>query len=268
MKEKIIEIINKNGIRDVGFCAFDTVKDRLLQCRAIARIPENAKTVILLLFPYKVKTEHPENICRYAAVPDYHNITQKYLAEILKDLKTEFSGYKFESFADNSPIPEVSAAVAAGLGLYGENGLLINKTYGSWCFICEIVTDLEIPCENRFKKCPVCGNCKKACPRGDLEGECLSAVSQQKKELNFAEKAALKRYNTVWGCDICAEVCPLNKNAENTYIPEFINGYRNRYEYGEDITGRAYEWRGEKVIKRNYEIIYGETPEARQAKPL
>ena len=96
---------------------------------------------------------------------------------------------------------------------------------------------------------------------GDLEGKCLSAVTQQKKELNFAEKAALKKYNTVWGCDICAEVCPLNKNAANTYIPEFISGYRDRYEYGEDISGRAYEWRGEKVIKRNYEIIYGEMTE-------
>ncbi len=261
MKQKILEIINKNGIRDAGFCAFDLVKERLLPCRALRRLPENAKTVILLLFPYKVRDAHPENICRYASVPDYHDITQKYLSNITDDLKKEFPDYKFESFADNSPIPEVSAAAAAGLGVYGENGLLINKTYGSWCFICEIVTDLEIPAENHFKRCPVCGNCKKACPRGDLEGKCLSAVTQQKKELNFAEKAALKKYNTVWGCDICAEVCPLNKNAANTYIPEFISGYRDRYEYGEDISGRAYEWRGEKVIKRNYEIIYGEMTE-------
>ena len=261
MKRKILEIINKNGIRDAGFCAFDLVKERLLPCRAMRRLPENAKTVILLLFPYKVRDAHPENICRYASVPDYHDITQKYLSNITDDLKKEFPEYKFESFADNSPIPEVSAAAAAGLGVYGENGLLINKTYGSWCFICEIVTDLEIPAENHFKKCPVCGNCKKACPRGDLEGKCLSAVTQQKKELNFAEKSALKKYNTVWGCDICAEVCPLNKNAANTYIPEFISGYRDRYEYGEDISGRAYEWRGEKVIKRNYEIIYGEMTE-------
>ena len=151
MKRKILEIINKNGIRDAGFCAFDLVKERLLPCRAMRRLPENAKKVILLLFPYKVRDAHPENICRYAAVPDYHDITQKYLLNITDDLKKEFPEYKFESFADNSPIPEVSAAAAAGLGVYGENGLLINKTYGSWCFICEIVTDLEIPAGNAYR---------------------------------------------------------------------------------------------------------------------
>lgn len=192
MKQKILEIINKNGIRDAGFCAFDLVKERLLPCRALRRLPKNAKTVILLLFPYKVRDAHPENICRYASVPDYHDITQKYLLNITDDLKKEFPEYKFESFADNSPIPEVSAAAAAGLGVYGENGLLINKTYGSWCFICEIVTDLEIPAENHFKKCPVCGNCKKACPRGDLEGKCLSAVTQQKKSLILPKKQPSK----------------------------------------------------------------------------
>ena len=110
MKQKILEIINKNGIRDAGFCAFDLVKERLLPCRALRRLPENAKTVILLLFPYKVRDAHPENICRYASVPDYHDITQKYLLNITDDLKKEFPEYKFESFADNSPIPEVSAA--------------------------------------------------------------------------------------------------------------------------------------------------------------
>ena len=181
MKRKILEIINKNGIRDAGFCAFDLVKERLLPCRALRRLPENAKTVILLLFPYKVRDAHPENICRYASVPDYHDITQKYLLNITDDLKKEFPEYKFESFADNSPIPEVSAAAAAGLGVYGENGLLINKTYGSWCFICEIVTDLEIPAENHFKKCPVCGNCKKACPRGGFRGEMSIGCHTAKK---------------------------------------------------------------------------------------
>ena len=76
MKQKILEIINKNGIRDAGFCDYSLVKERLLPCRALRRLPENAKTVILLLFPYKVRDAHPENICRYASVPDYHDITQ------------------------------------------------------------------------------------------------------------------------------------------------------------------------------------------------
>lgn len=259
MNGKIItEIINGAGIRDVGFCEYGAVEDKLLSCRAARRLPENAKSIILFLMPYRVKPSPPENICRYAAVPDYHNVAKKYFDLIMPQLTRRFPENRFEAFTDNSPIPEVYAAACAGLGVYGENGLLINKKYGSYCFICEIVTDLEIPCENAFKKCPLCGNCKKVCPRGDLGGKCLSAVSQQKNEPNFEEKEALRRFNTVWGCDICAEVCPLNHNTEVTYIPEFLSGYRNSYEYGEDITGRAYEWRGEAVVKRNYKIICGE----------
>lgn len=256
MNRKIItEVINNAGIRDVGFCEFAEVENRLLSCRAARRLPETPKSIILFLMPYRVKTAPPENICRYATVPDYHTVAKKYFDVIIPRLMSLFPENRFEAFTDNSPIPEVYAAACAGLGVYGENGLLLNKKYGSYCFICEIVTDLEIPCENAFKKCSLCGNCKKVCPRGDLNGKCLSAVSQQKKEPDFKEKTALKSFNTVWGCDLCAEVCPLNKNAAITYIPEFLNGYRNSYEYGEDITGRAYEWRGEAVVKRNYKII-------------
>lgn len=258
MNGRITEIVNKAGIRDVGFCNFETVSGQMLNCRALSRLPENAKSIILMLFPYKVKEDKPKNISRYAAVPDYHKIAGKYLETITVRLKNEFIDNKFEWFTDNSPIPEVYAAAAAGLGLYGENGLLINEKYGSWCFIGEIVTDMPLDCKNEVKKCPLCGNCKKACPRGDLGDKCLSAVSQQKKELNFAEKTALKRYNTVWGCDICAEVCPLNKNAGITYIKEFKEAYRDFYKSGEDIKDRAYEWRGESTVKRNFEVLKGD----------
>lgn len=259
MNGKIItEIINAAGIRDVGFCEYAAVADRLLTCRAAARLPKGAKSIILFLMPYRVKASPPENICRYAAVPDYHAVAKKYFDAILPQLAVRFPENRFEAFTDNSPIPEVYAAARAGLGVYGENGLLINRKYGSYCFICEIVTNLEIPCENAFKKCPACGNCKSACPRGDLGGKCLSAVSQQKKEPDFKEKELLRRFNTVWGCDVCAEVCPLNRDTEVTYISDFLKGYKNSYRYGEDIKGRAYEWRGEAVVKRNYKIICGE----------
>lgn len=255
MIDIITKIANDSKIEDIGFCAFDEVREHLLNCRAKERLPKNAKSIILFLFPYKVKFEKPNKISRYATVPDYHRVCDKYLIEISNKLKTVFPENNFEWFIDNSPIPEVYAAACAGLGVLGENGLLINKRWGSWCFIGEIVTDLEIDCKNTLKKCPLCGDCKNACPRGIHGAECLSAVSQQKKELSNSQISALKSNNIIWGCDICAEVCPLNKNTELTYIEEFLNGYRNSYSKGEDISGRAYEWRGEKVVKRNFEIL-------------
>ena len=159
---------------------------------------------------------------------------------------------KFEIFIDNSPIPEVYAAALSGLGVVGENRLLINERFGSWCFIGEIVTTLEVESENTLKKCSLCGNCKLACPSGVHGAKCLSALSQQKNGLNDDEISLLRENNIVWGCDICAEVCPMNKNAGQTYIKEFIENYRDGYTLGEDISGRAYEWRGEKVVSRNY----------------
>lgn len=257
MNDKIIKIVNDCGIADTGFCAFDTVKDKLLDCRAAARIPEKAASIILFLFPYKVKEKPPQKISRYAAVPDYHAVCGEYLQKIKTVLEAEFPQNTFEPFIDNSPVPEVYAAACAELGVMGENGLLINKRWGSWCFIGEIVTDMILDCKNNPKKCSLCGVCKTACPRGIHGINCLSALSQQKKPLSEPEIMAITENNIIWGCDICAEVCPLNKTAELTYIEEFKNGYRDAYTPGEDIKNRAYAWRGEKVVKRNYEILNG-----------
>lgn len=251
MIEKIKELLIKADIRDVGFCDYNEIKDRLLDCRAKARIPQGAKSVIVCLFPYKVKENPPENISRYAAVPDYHKVCGEILEKAAKELSKNINGYQFEWFIDNSPIPEVYTAAKAGLGIIGENSLLINEKYGSFVFIGEIITDLEIKTKKRdVKYCENCGLCKKVCPKGE-NSVCLSAISQKKGELEESETELLKRHNIIWGCDICAEICPKNKNAEKTYIKAFIDGYRNRFLIGEDIKGRAYEWRGEKTVTRN-----------------
>ena len=250
MNKTVERIFKENGIGEVGFCAFDTVKEHLLPCRAAARLPENAKSILICLFPYKVKEEPPENISRYAAVPDYHTVCGAKLEKAVKALDRRFPQNRFVWFADNSPIPEVYAAACAGLGVRGENGLLIHPRYGSWCFIGEVVTDLPLLCKNEPKACIRCGKCGKTCPKAKAGG-CLSAISQQKKPPDETGAALLKEYGLVWGCDLCAEVCPMNRNAQKTDIKEFLEGYRDRYDPGESIDGRAYAWRGEAVVLRN-----------------
>lgn len=252
MTEKIKEIINKADIKDVGFCSFEKIANHLLECRAKQRLPKNAKSVIVCLFPYKVFEKAPEKISRYASVPDYHKVCGEYLEKITEELKSNIDNYQFEWFIDNSPIPEVYTAAKSGLGVIGKNGLLINEKYGSFVFIGEIVTDLELDIkDNNIEYCYNCGECEKVCPKNENGGVCLSALTQKKGELKEFEKDLLKKHNLVWGCDICANVCPLNKSAEITYIKEFLSGYRNKFTIGEDISGRAYEWRGEKTVTRN-----------------
>ena len=254
MKTTITDILGITGIKNVGFCAFDSVREHLLECRAKSRIPQNAKTIIIFAFPYKIKDEAPQYLSRYAAVTDYHIVVGNMLKSTCENLKQKYPHNHFEWFCDNSPIPEVHTAAMAGIGVKGDNGLLITKDYGSFVFLGEIVTDLEIACENNYAECNHCGNCKNTCPVSLDKMSCLSNLSQKKK-LDNSELKTLKQNNILWGCDICQNACPMNKNAKCTDINEFIIGYRNEYSPGEDTANRPYIWRGEGVIKRNYENV-------------
>ena len=259
VKNFLVEIFKNKGIEFYGFCDFAKLQNELFECSAKLRLPKNSASVITMLFPYKVRKEKPINISRYAAVEDYHFVAGKILEDIVKSLKERYEAFSFEYFIDNSPINEVKAAVLSGLGVKGKNNLLINEKYGSFCFIGEIVTDYKIQTvENSITNCINCGECLKACPTGflsDKNNKCLSLITQQKKELNEAEKILIKNNKTVWGCDICQNVCQMNKNSALTEIRGFINSYRNEYKENEDIKNRAYAWRGEKVIKRNIKLL-------------
>ncbi len=250
--KSLSRIFEENGIEIFGAIPFFEVENHLIECAALKRLPENAKTVILCLFPYAVKKEKPKSLSRYSALPDYHNVCGDYLKKIAEALKENYPQNKIECFIDNSPIPEVAAAARANLGVVGENGLLINKKYGSFVFIGEIVTDLKLETTSfDIKKCSSCGKCKEVCPVGLDKKNCLSALSQKKGELTSEELKRLKEKNILWGCDICANACPQNCY-ELTKIPEFINGYKEDYSPEDDIKNRAFEWRGKKTIDRNY----------------
>lgn len=247
-----------------GFSPFSLYENKLLDCRAKLRIPKNTKTVITLLFPYYLGEEAYENlnVSRYAAVSDYHTVASKYLGIICEELKREYPDNQFEYFADNSPIPEVFAAVKSGLGMKGRNGLFINEKYGSWVFIGEILTDLFIPCEEKeINFCIDCGKCLDACPTGVLKDEafdkekCLSHITQKKGEIPEEYKEMMKRLNCAWGCDECQKACPYNINAEKTTIREFIESFNPVVTGETSIEGRAFEWRGDKVIRRNIEVL-------------
>ena len=173
-------------------------------------------------------------------------------------LSNEFNGFCFEAFTDNSPIPEVKAAAISGLGIIGKNKLLINEKWGSFVFLGEIITDMEIKFPpTKIKDCINCRKCIEICPTKFLEDQnntCLSHITQKKK-IDEKEEKIIKKGKSVFGCDKCQEVCPLNKDKPLTNIKEFLESYREKYELGEDNKNRAYNWRGEEIIKRNFEII-------------
>lgn len=219
-------------------------------------------SIFVCLFPYYTGVSEG-NLSKYAIVPDYHTVCGKYLNKVAEKLECET-----QVFVDVSPYNERLLAYKSGLGIIGENGLLINEKYGSYVFIgCILIKNTFLE-EDLPKKgsCRKCGRCKKHCPLGALNKNdmnlCLSNISQKKGELSDIEKKALISGGLIWGCDICSDVCPHNKNAGLTPIKEFQDGVKRRLEYA-DVFGlsqkefktkfsdRSFTWRGKNVVLRN-----------------
>ncbi len=247
-----------------GFSSFSDVSEALIPCRALSRIPRNAKTVISILFPYNLGEEYYKNsnVSRYAVSEDYHLVTGRIINEIKEKLSEAFPENTFEAFVDNSPLPEVRCAVNAGLGVMGINNLFISPDYGSWVFLGEIVTDRYFePSGVKPSLCIGCMECAAACPVKAITGKeiikekCLSFLSQKKGELDEETKKLIEETGCAWGCDICQKVCPYNKNAKITPITEFFDTAVPFVTEDTDIENRAFSWRGKAVIERNLKII-------------
>lgn len=250
----------------MGAVPIEAVTGRV-KSRKADLIPEGAKSLIVMLIPYLLPEYKGLNLSKYAAVRDYHAVALDIINEKIAILKERFPKNSFVGFTDSSPIAEVEAAARAGLGVLGKNGLLLNDRFGPYCFIGEIVTDLDIECEDHgIPTCIGCNACIKACPTGallqngiDVE-RCLSHVTQKKGELTESERAAVIKGGSVWGCDVCADVCPMSVSAEPTGIEGFLSGAVPHVtaEYiASGCDDRAFLFRGRAVPLRNLEILEG-----------
>ena len=236
--------------------------------RIMAREHFTPKSVIVFLVPYYV--DKPENISIYAASLDYHIVIRELCDSIIGSLRTEYPDASLCGYGDHSPIYEVGAALSLGLGILGDNGLIINEKYGSYVFVADVITD--IPAEELgaisplpVQRCLHCGACKKACPTGVLSGDsqnCLSAITQKKGELSEEEISLMRRYNTVWGCDLCQSSCPYNRDPQSTPLDFFYEDRISKLTKqtldsltDEEFSRRAFAWRGRKVVERNIDLF-------------
>lgn len=226
------------------------------------------RSVILYLVPYYAG--ETENLSRYAASLDYHIILRKIGEGIVSILREVYPNAGAKCYGDHSPIAECHAAATAGLGIIGDNGLLINEKYGSYVFVGDVVTDVPPEALSALKPHPVsgcmhCGACKRACPTGILGGcgeVCLSALTQRKGELSAGEKLLIKENNTAWGCDICQSSCPYNKAPKTTPVSFFFEERTPKITYEmisdmpkSEFSRRAYAWRGKSPLLRNLAIL-------------
>ncbi len=232
--------------------------------KKMARIREKLGTVesaIFFLMPYGVG-QKTTNLSVYAQVRDYHFFAREIglrFGEFLKEKRLDLS---FHLAADSSPLDERLGAATAGLGILGENGLLITERYGSLVFIGEIFLSRSVNPEapQEVKKCLSCGKCAAACPTGAVgdkrKEKCLSLISQ-KKNRTSEEDALLAETECKWGCDLCQNVCPYNENAEETPIFFFHEGIVSKLtdeviaSPKAEFETRAFSWRGREILKRN-----------------
>jgi epoxyqueuosine reductase len=190
-----------------------------------------AKTLISLLYNYypeeKQNLEAPQ-IAKYAYGKDYH-IVVKEKAKLLYDFILQNIGeIDGRVFVDSAPVLEKAWAKRAGIGWIGKNSNLLTKS-GSFYFLAELIIDLELV-YNTQRIEDYCGTCKRciiACPTkaivkpGVIDGNrCISYLTiENKGEIPIEFKG--KMSNTIFGCDICQDVCPWNYRMQEHNEPEF-----------------------------------------------
>ncbi len=260
----IRRILRSRGISQSGFCPYEAVLP-LLPVRSQNRLPSGAQTVIFALFPYYTGEYPHRNISRYAIPDDYHLLAGNLLGDCAKALAERFAGHSFVPFVDSSPIREVEGAYLAGLGYQGKNGMLIHPLFGSYVFIGELVTTLEIPTDGKpMGRCIGCGQCLQRCPGGALREDgmdparCRSAITQKKGELSDWEARQIAEGGLAWGCDCCNDVCPMNRKALPSDMAVF-------YQQGTPVITKenlaavrkrkAFNYRSLAVMQRNLELI-------------
>lgn len=187
---------------------------------------EGAKTVICCAFDYRQPVRHPL-FADYALGLDYHEVIRQRLNAAAAEITRQWGG-ETRICVDTAPIRERYWAAASGLGFIGLNGQLIVDGIGSKVFLAEILwTGVVAPDTPAGQQsCELCGACVKACPGKALDGRCGVDARRCLSYLTIEYRGPLPEGLTldgrIYGCDICQDVCPHNRNKVTaTSIAEF-----------------------------------------------
>lgn len=199
------------------------------------QLMEGVRSVIMLgLNYYQPNSESTPaghaRVSRYARGRDYHKVIARKIKTLIARIEATLDrdavvqseeARRFKWWVDYGPFLERAYAEKAGMGFIGKNSLLINWEFGSWFFLAEIVTSLELESdsatENFHGRCGKCTRCIDACPTGAIVDDgvvdsrrCISYLTiEHRGEIPEALSQAMG--DMLFGCDICQEVCPFNQ---------------------------------------------------------
>lgn len=199
-------------------------------CKPQELLP-GAKSIISVAINYNIRPtknlrpiETQGKVARYAWGDDYHKVLKKRLKEYVRGLSEKIgSSIKAKWYVDDGPMLDRAVAQRAGLGWYGKNTNILTPTHGSWVFLGQVITNLDLEPDAPSKKsCGDCVRCIDACPTGAIiapyiidNTRCISYLTiEHRGPIPFHLRPLMQDW--VFGCDICQDVCPVNIKAMYT----------------------------------------------------
>lgn len=164
-------------------------------------------------------------IARYALGRDYHKVLRGKLKAMQAWLNQRYPESEHRACVDSAPIMERDFAQLAGLGWFGKNTMLINSQRGSWFFLGLLLTSVSFATDQpAIGGCGTCRACIDACPTGAIvhrderwqveAGRCISYLTIE-HEGEIEPELARQMGGWTFGCDVCQDVCPFNRERES-----------------------------------------------------
>jgi epoxyqueuosine reductase len=181
----------------------------------------------------------------YARGRDYHKVLRNRLQEFAKRIEEKIGAFGYRVFTDSAPLMEVELARKAGLGWRGKHTLLLNRESGSTFFLGEILVDIPLPIDTEVEEhCGTCTSCIDICPTQAITApyqldarRCISYLTIENPEAIPIEfRRAMG--NRVYGCDDCQLICPWNKFAKRSQMPDFVQ----RHGLGQATLLQLWSW--------------------------
>jgi epoxyqueuosine reductase len=162
------------------------------------------------------------SISVYARNRDYHDVVKGMLKHLAQFIVSRF-GPDVKVFVDTAPVMEKPLAERAGIGWQGKHTNLVSRTHGSWLFLGEIYTTLDLPPDDAHAdRCGSCTRCLDICPTDAFPApyrldatRCISYLTIEHHGPIPHELRPLMG-NRIYGCDDCLAVCPWNRFARAT----------------------------------------------------
>lgn len=201
----------------------------------IRDVMPDVKSVICVALNYYAPVarsagEQYAKISRYGWGRDYHKVLHKRLKAFATWLQAQGDGIQARYYADTGPVQDKVWAQQAGIGWIAKNGNVITREYGSWVFLGEVLTNLDLPGDRpHTAHCGTCTRCLDACPTGAIPqpqvvdaNRCIAYHTIENRAEQLPAAIAPHLQGWVAGCDICQDVCPWNQRfAQATDVAEF-----------------------------------------------